>query len=168
MTAPEPGPVPDSVTAAAVQHAASVAATAEPYEPPTAPDGAVVDDSPALDGVLPEQTVTDEDDGVDRSTMPEFRSLKGQLPAARFHVKRQLAELEKILPEALKNADGDMPEEQVVDSIGEIDEMFQKIQDLVLDRAADREAMTAWLIAQESGENSPMAAFSKMSDDLGN
>lgn len=174
MTAPDPAPIPTAptipaaVAAEAGRHAERVTAEATPYTPPEAPTGAVTDDTPALAGILPEQTPDENFDGVDLTTMPGFRSLQGQLPAARFLVKVRLAELEKMIPNALRDTDGTPDESQVLDSITEVGQMFQQIQDLVLDLAADRDAMTEWLVAQKEGENALMAAFGKLSDDLGN
>ena len=133
--------------------------------PDTPPQDAAADDAPALAGVLPEQTVEASSEGVDLESMPPFRSLKGQLPATRFHVKAQLAELSKSIPENMKSG---ATEDEVLDNIGDVDVMIQKMQDLVLDRAEDRAAMTAWLCEQENGENALMVAFGKLSESLGN
>ncbi len=156
-----PMPVPES--AHTPQHAVSEA-SAPVVNPSTPPEGALVDEMPALSGLVPEQTAESVDEGVDAASMPAFRSLRGQLPAARFHVKAQLAALEKMVPEGMKGASEDM----VLDKLPEVDRMFQAMQDLVLDRAADREAMTAWLCEQENGEGALLAAFGKLSESLGN
>lgn len=140
----------------APQHAAN---------PDTPPQDVAADDRPALSGVLPEQTSDTPVTGVDVESMPEFRSLKGQLPAARFHVKAQLADLSKAIPESMKDGgSGD----DVLENIADVDIMIQKMQDLVLDRADDRAAMTAWLCEQENAENALMVAFGKLSENLGN
>lgn len=149
----------------APQHAA-----AEPAPTPAAVEP-LEDTTPALAGVMVEQTTVEETEGVDIESMPGFRSLKGQLPAARFLVKAQLAELDKAIPDALrKQAEdgGEVDNAAALDAIDDIASMFQKMEDLVLDRAEDREAMTAWLCEQDNGEGALMAAFSAVSETLGN
>lgn len=153
---------PQSVT-----DAATVAQEAEAYEPPAAPDGAAADASPALAGVIPEQTPDEVTEGVDMSTLPEFRSEKGQLPSARIHMKAQLAGIQKAVPESWRDG-ATVTEDDALNDLGALEDLFVKIEGLVLERAKDRDEMSAWLCAQDNGEGALMAAFGRLSEQLGN
>ena len=49
-----------------------------------------------------------------------------------------------------------------------IADMFASCQDLVLDHAQDRVAMTEWLLAQDNSLGAVMAAFTELRTRLGN
>ena len=130
------------------------------------PEDAITDPAPALETVSPEFGKAEEPD-IDLSDLPEFRSLQGSLPSARFRVKRQLADVQKVIPKAW--LEGETPDEQeTIENLGEMEELFVMVENLVLDRAKDREAMAAWLCAQEEGESALMAAFGVLAEQLGN
>lgn len=163
------GPLPatDDAADSAAKHAAVVAQEATAYEPPTAPEGTAADESPALAGVIPEQTPEEATDGVDMDSMPEFKSEKGQLPSARIHMKAQLAAIQKSVPESWQDGEA-VNEEDALNDLGALEGLFVKIEDLVLERAADRDEMAAWLCDQDNGEGALMAAFGRLSEQLGN
>lgn len=129
------------------------------------PAGAKTDDAPALAGVLPEQS--EEHPGVDMSTLPEFASLAGQMPSARFHVKRQLADIAASMPEGMIDGE-EQDQASMLGSMDKLDEAVTAMENLVLERAVDREAMVAWLTSQDAAEDALFAAFGVLSEQLGN
>lgn len=140
--------------------------TAQTDAPVGVPEDAITDPKPALEGVSPEFGKTEIPD-VDVSDLPEFRSLQGTLPSARFHVHRKLAEVQKAVPKAW--VEGETPDEQeVIDNIEELERMLVMMENLVLERAKDRDAMEKWLCDQEDGLNAVMAAFNVLAEKLGN
>ncbi|RAV34257.1 hypothetical protein [Corynebacterium heidelbergense] len=152
----------------AADHADRATATATDYAP-QAPVDATPDETPALASVGPEYAATSP--GGERSTvnldgLPAFRSMQGTLPSARFHVKRQMMEIQALMPESWK--DGDVSEEDVLADVDKVDELFSKAEAMLLDRAKDRAEMERWLCAQENGEQALMDAFSVMAEQLGN
>lgn len=143
-----------------------------PTEAPEAPSGAVVDPLPALEGVGPQYTSTDaEPEGVDMTTMPEFKDMRRMLPSARLKVQMSTAKVATALPAHLKNADASAGLEfdnMTADDLDALTNVIAAVEDTVLDNAADREAMTEWLLAQAEPLNAVMAAFTKFTDRLGN
>ena len=130
-------------------------------------EDAITDDQPVLASVDPVFETAPEAEDIDLSDLPDFLPLQGQLPSARFHVKRQLADVQDSLPDEW--LEGKAPTgAEALKHLAAMDEMFMKVEALVLERAADREAMTDWLCKQENGEAALMAAFGKLSESLGN
>lgn len=54
------------------------------------------------------------------------------------------------------------------DDLDVLTNVIASVETTVLDNAADREAMTEWLLAQNDSLNAVMAAFTKFTDRLGN
>ena len=54
------------------------------------------------------------------------------------------------------------------DDLDALTNVIATVEETVLDNAADREAMTEWLVAQDEPLNAVMAAFTKFTDRLGN
>lgn len=127
------------------------------------------DDAPALAAVAAEYDDT-APEGVDMSTMPEFRDMRRMLPADRIDAKLALAEVAGALPEgsAERMAEGMAIADFTPEVAGSVRKIFRTMQEIVLDRAADRDEMAEWLVSQESPEAALQAAFSKVSATLGN
>lgn len=151
------------------------APVAEPEPQPAqaeADNGAVVDPNPALAGVGPQYGSADaEPEGVDMTTLPEFKDLRRMLPSERLKVQMKTAKVATALPEHLKNAEssGGLDFDSLTsDDLDALTNVIAAVEDTVLDNAADRGAMTEWLIAQDEPLNAVMAAFTKFTDRLGN
>lgn len=133
---------------------------------------AVVDDRPALEGVGPEYGSADtEPEGVDMTTLPEFKDMRRMLPSARLKVQMNTAKVATALPSHLKdaNTDGGIDfDNMTADDLDALTNVIATVETTVLDNAADRDAMTDWLLAQSEPLNAVMAAFSKFTDRLGN
>lgn len=127
------------------------------------------DDAPALAAVAAEFD-TEVPDGVDAATMPQFRDLTRLLPADRLDAQLALAEIAAGLPEgaAERMADGMALSDFTPDVAASLRGIFHAMQDMVLDNAADRDAMTAWLLDQKSPMSALQYAFAKVSAILGN
>lgn len=83
------------------------APVAEPAPEPTEEnkDTAVVDSRPVLEGVAPQfASADDEPEGVDMTTLPEFKDLRRMLPSERLKVQMSTAKVATGLPAHLKNA----------------------------------------------------------------
>ncbi|WP_420100186.1 hypothetical protein [Corynebacterium sp.] len=165
-------PVPDTVAQSAARHAKHVAEEANAYEAPepaTPPEGAAVDPTPVLDGVTPTQAEDTADRGVDMASMPAFRGVNHLLPSARFVMQAQMMNLVKKMPKEWTNGDVEPSNIDPADmDFDALSELITGAETFVLDLAADREAMEAWLIAQENGFQAVMDAFTKATDLLGN
>lgn len=144
--------------------------TPEP-EADTDHDG-VVDGRPVLEGMGPQYgTAEAEPEGVDMTTLPEFKDLRRMLPSARLKVQMNTAKIATALPAHLKNADtsgGLEFDSMTADDLDALTAVIASVEDTVLDNAADREAMTEWLLAQKDPLNAVMSAFTKFTDRLGN
>lgn len=143
-----------------------------PTEAPKAETEAVVDPRPALEGVGPQYTGTDaEPEGVDMTTLPDFKDMRRMLPSARLKVQMNAAKVATALPAHLKNADTSAGldfDTMTADDLDALTDVIATVEATVLDNAADREAMTEWLLAQAEPLNAVMAAFTKFTDRLGN
>lgn len=151
------------------------APVAEPVptpEPEPEADKGVVDGRPALEGMGPQYGAAEaEPEGVDMSTLPEFKDLRRMLPSARLKVQMNTAKIATALPAHLKNADtsgGLEFDSMTADDLDALTAVIASVEDTVLDNAADREAMTEWLLAQKDPLNAVMSAFTKFTDRLGN
>lgn len=157
---------------APVAEPASTEAPSEAPEAPEAPSEAVVDPRPALEGVGPQYTSTDaEPEGVDMTTLPDFKDMRRMLPSARLKVQMNTAKVATALPAHLKNADTSAGldfDNMTADDLDALTNVIAAVEATVLDNAADREAMTEWLLAQADPLNAVMAAFTKFTDRLGN
>lgn len=133
---------------------------------------AVVDPRPALEGVGPQYTGTDaEPEGVDMTTLPDFKDMRRMLPSARLKVQLNTAKVATALPAHLKNTDTSVGldfDTMTADDLDALTNVIAAVEATVLDNAADREAMTEWLLAQAEPLNAVMAAFTKFTDRLGN
>ena len=153
---------------------APVAEPVPPPEPEAEPeaDKGVVDGRPALEGMGPQYGAAEaEPEGVDMSTLPEFKDLRRMLPSARLKVQMNTAKIATALPAHLKNADtkgGLEFDSMTADDLDALTAVIASVEDTVLDNAADREAMTEWLLAQKDPLNAVMSAFTKFTDRLGN
>ena len=145
--------------------------TPEPEAEPEADKG-VVDGRPALEGMGPQYGAAEaEPEGVDMTTLPEFKDLRRMLPSARLKVQMNTAKIATALPAHLKNADtsgGLEFDSMTADDLDALTAVIASVEDTVLDNAADREAMTNWLLAQKDPLNAVMSAFTKFTDRLGN
>lgn len=134
------------------------------------PEGTYQDQAPVLDGVTPSTTQVPE--GVNAETFPALMDLRRMLPAERFRRQTTLAKVVDGLPEDLKTAatGGEALDMTNVTSadLDALAEMFTRIQDAVLDAAADREAMTEWLMDQEDPMQGVMYGFTRVQGFLGN
>lgn len=143
-----------------------------PAEAPKDNDDAVVDQSPALAGVGPQYGSADaEPTGVDTTTMPEFKDLRRMLPSERLKAQMRTAKVATALPAHLKNADtsGGLDfDTMTADDLDALTNVISAVETVVLDNAADRDAMAEWLISQGDPLNAVMAAFTTFTDRLGN
>lgn len=143
-----------------------------PAEVPEATPDAVVDPRPALEGVGAQYSAADaEPEGVDMATLPEFKDMRRMLPSARLKVQMKTAKVATALPAHLKDADtsGGLDfDNMTADDLDALTNVIATVEETVLDNAADREAMTEWLVAQDEPLNAVMAAFTKFTDRLGN
>ena len=134
------------------------------------PEGTYQDQAPVLDGVTP--STTQVPGGVNAETFPALMDLRRMLPAERFRRQTALAKVVDGLPEDLKTAatGGEALDMTNVTSadLDALAEMFTRIQDAVLDAAADREAMTEWLMDQEDPMQGVMYGFTRVQGFLGN
>lgn len=134
------------------------------------PEGTYQDQAPVLDGVT--QSTTQVPEGVNAETFPALMDLRRMLPAERFRRQTALAKVVDGLPEDLKTAatGGEALDMTNVTSadLDALAEMFTRIQDAVLDAAADREAMTEWLMDQEDPMQGVMYGFTRVQGFLGN
>lgn len=131
------------------------------------------DPSPALEGLAPQLGGAENTDGVDLSTLPEFVDMARMLPAERVRVTMSVSKVALSLPERLREqgdaADGQLDMETMTpEDMDAIADMFARCQDLVLDHAQDRRAMTEWLLAQDNPLGAVMAAFTQLRARLGN
>ena len=131
------------------------------------------DPSPALAGLAPQLGGGEDTDGVDLSTIPPFVDMARMLPAERVRSTMSMSKVALSLPDHLKEQ-GDVAEGQLdletmtPEDMDAIADMFATCQDLVLDHAQDREAMTEWLLAQDNPMGAVMAAFTRLKVRLGN
>lgn len=143
-------------------------------EPAPAEDNsdAVVDSSPKLAGAGPQYGAADsEPEGVDMTTLPEFKDLRRMLPSERLKAQMRTAKVATALPAHLKNADtsGGLDfDTMTADDLDALTNVISAVEAVVLDNALDRGAMTEWLIAQDEPLNAVMAAFTQFTDRLGN
>lgn len=133
---------------------------------------AVVDDRPALAGVGPEfDTADSEPQGVDMSTLPDFKDMRRMLPSERLKVQMNTAKVATALPAHLKNADTSQKldlDALTSEDLDALTGVIANVETTVLDNAADRDAMTEWLVNQDNSLNAVMAAFSTFTKRLGN
>ena len=75
------------------------------------------------------------------------------------------------MPEHLKNAksSGGLEFDALTsDDLDALTNVIAAVEAVVLDNAADRDAMTEWLVTQDEPLNAVMAAFTTFTDRLGN
>lgn len=134
--------------------------------------GEVKDDVPALEGVGAEYTGEDADgpEGVDVASLPAFKDLRTALPSQRLKAKMDAAKVATSLPAHLKNgeAKGLDFETMTNDDLDALTNLFATMEQLVIDNAADPEAMTSWLVEQEESLNAVMVAFQRFTAYMGN
>ena len=155
---------------------AAVAGDEYKDEAAPAPDvsmpNAVVDDSPVLEGVGPQYAAADnETKGVDLSTLPAFKDMRRILPSERLKIQMNTAKVAAGLPSHLKDADakkGLSFDDMTAEDLDALTNVIATVEAAVLDNAADREAMTEWLVNQDNPLNAVMAAFTKFTNRLGN
>ena len=139
---------------------------------PEQPTGEVKDDVPALEGVGAEYAGEDADEteGVDVASLPAFKDLRTALPSQRLKAKMDAAKVATSLPSHLKNgeAKGLDFETMTSDDLDALTNLFSTMEKLVIDNAADPEAMTAWLVAQDEPLNAVMVAFQRFTAYMGN
>lgn len=131
------------------------------------------DPTPALAGLAPQLGGAEDTDGVDLATLPPFVDMASMLPAERVRITMSVSKLALSLPKHLREQgdaangqlDLDTMKPEDMDSIAD---MFASCQDLVLDHAQDRVAMTEWLLAQDNPLGAVMAAFTELRTRLGN
>lgn len=105
------------------------------------------------------------------TTLPDFKDMRRMLPSARLKVQMNAAKVATALPAHLKNADTSAGldfDTMTADDLDALTNVIATVEATVLDNAADREAMTEWLLAQAEPLNAVMAAFTKFTDRLGN
>lgn len=152
---------------------APVAESALPEFPeaPTDNPEAVGDPSPALEGVGPQYgSAYAEVEGVDMATLPAFRDMHRMLPSERLKVQMSTAKVAAALPDHLKGetSEGLDFDSMTVEDIDALTNVITTVEGIVLDNAADRGAMTEWLVTQKEPLNAVMAAFTKFTERLGN
>lgn len=140
--------------------------------------GPATDPQPALSSVAPQFASQDaEPEGVDVDTMPEFRDMRRMLPAQRLAATMAMGKVAATLPASLRDA---ASEDGTVDlstadlatitpeDMDGLANLFQVIQDTILDNAKDRQSMEDWLLDQEDPLQAVMSAFSRYQEALGN
>ncbi|WP_018297169.1 hypothetical protein [Corynebacterium lubricantis] len=129
----------------------------------------VEDQEPALAEVANEFDAAEE--SYDLSTMPALKGMNHLLPSARFAFKRKVLDVAAMLPEDWQDGEINISEEDLLkdgSTFQKLEDLIIAAEDIVLDQAEDREAMTKWLIAQEDGESAVMAAFGRVAERMGN
>lgn len=137
-----------------------------------------VDPQPALSSVAPQFSSQDaEPEGVNTDTMPEFRDMRRMLPAQRLAATMAMGKVAATLPASLRDVAGedgsvDLSTADLANITPEdmdgLANLFQVIQDTILDNAKDRQAMEDWLLDQEDPLQAVMVAFSRYQGALGN
>lgn len=134
-----------------------------------AQDYAAEDSSAALAQVSPEFN-PDDTTGLDVEAFPGMRDLRRMLPAQRIKSQTDLAKVQDMLP-ANFTSQG-FGQEDVTSMSGEdLDKLaglFEAIQETVLENAADRDAMEAWLIDQDEPIKAVLYGFNQYQAALGN
>lgn len=129
--------------------------------PSTDSSAALAAIGPEFDDSVPE--------GVDAASLPEMRDMRRMLPSKRFEVKAKVGKIATSLPKNLENLEGDIDLQDLGPETWEkFQTLFSTMEEIVLDTAADRDAMEQWLINQESGESAIQFAFGRVSETLGN
>lgn len=149
---------------------------ANPKDDQTGLDTAVKDPEAVLSPVSPQfEDPADAPEGVDAASLPSFKDARRMLPADRLRAQAGMAKLAVSVPDKFRQAaeDGSVTLDlDLSDLTGEdldaISEMVTMAQDTVLGAAEDRDAMTEWLVAQESPVEAVMYAFSRYQEALGN
>lgn len=109
-----------------------------------------------------------------RASCPQFRDMRRVLPAERMRRQMELARFAASLPESMRDAEGDGSldladfDDETATAIAAV---FERMQDMVLNDAADRDEMTEWLLdAAEAGQGNEalQIAFSELAQTLGN
>lgn len=129
---------------------------------------AVVDPQPALHGMGPEFVAANsEPEGVDLTTMPSFRDMRRMLPSERLRVQMKAAKVAAALPAHLKEAEGVEFEALSPEDLDALTDVIATVESVVLDNAADREAMTDWLVDQKEPLDAVITAFTEFTSRLG-
>lgn len=137
-------------------------------QPPKERTTAVVDSQPALHGMGPEFVAANsEPEGVDLTTMPSFRDMRRMLPSERLRVQMKAAKVAAALPAHLKEAEGVEFEALSPEDLDALTDVIATVESVVLDNAADREAMTDWLVDQKEPLDAVMTAFTEFTSRLG-
>lgn len=151
---------------AQAQHRAPEAQPENQPEPETAKD-----ERPALASAGPEFD-TNAAEGVDMTTLPAFKSVQRMLPAQRMRSELSAAKMVTGLPDsltALVSGDGEIDMTALQDQdLDALMDLFDNVQEAVLEAAQDRTAMEDWLMAQEDPTQAIMSAFTQYRSDLGN
>lgn len=136
---------------------------------PTNADHAVEDDNAVLASVSPEFN-PDDTTGVDVEGFPALRDFSRMLPASRMRIQTDTAKMAAGLPAKFtQQGTGDQDLSTLTpDDLDSMANMFESIQNLLLDHAADREAMENWLIEQEDPIKGILYGFSQFQGVLGN
>lgn len=151
------------------QHAApdEAAANANPEGTPDA--------RPALATVAPNYGASNEDslEGVDAAHMPEFKDMRRMLPAERLAAQFMAAKVAKAMPSGMLEKFDGLEAGTSLDDLDTADldalvGVINSVQGVVLDNAADREAMAEWLRTQDNGMNAVMYAFTVYTEKMGN
>lgn len=135
-------------------------------------DTAIKDPEPVLATVAPQ--FAEEVTGVDVDSLPAFKPFQRMLPAQRIKAQAELAKVATSLPVKFLDQDGSgVSIDADINSLTSEDldavaGMVARVQDIVLDAAADREAMENWLLDQENPMDAVMFAFTKYQATLGN
>ena len=158
--------------------------TPAPQAAPQAPQAdpapqAVTDPAPALAGVAPEFGATPEPaadgtlpevdtDGVDVSTFPGLADMRRLMPSVRLKMQMNAAKIATGLPEGLADGTGLNIADLKGDDLDALSNLFDGVENAVLDAATDRAAMANWLLEQRNPFNAVMYAFSRYTESLGN
>lgn len=154
------------------EHAARVKKAATPWEE-SLPEDAVVSESPELGGVVPELSAG-EVEGVDTESMPALRDMSRLLPSQRAQVQAAMMRVVQSLPEEWVQSGAEGVQDAIGENgLGDIDPdafvaMFEHMEKLVFDTAADADAMREWMVAQESPTDALTYAFGRVSEVAGN
>ena len=128
-----------------------------------------IDQSPALAGVAP-QFNSQAPEGVDTTTLPPFADTSRMLPAQRVTMEMELAKVAAGLPRHIIESDSDSLDiySMSSDDLDAVAYMITRVQDVVISRAQDSDAMEAWLVDQQEPLQAVMYAFSVYQEQVKN
>lgn len=136
---------------------------------------AVQDPVPALAELGGAYTPTDleaeDTEGIELETLPAFKDMRRFLPSQRLKMQMDAAKVATSLPSHLKKGDDNAKldfDTMTSEDLDTLTNLISTVEAMVIDNAADPEAMTNWLVEQNDALNAVMAAFNKLTSYMGN